>query len=130
MDKLTLYLAVSRFLFKGKTVGGDHTTDRYMLYFMIGMFVFVVVFYVCLNTKNKNSPKLTESVRAIRKIYTYKRSRRIAHSCIICFECANGKKLWIYMPPELRGRISEGDTGMLTHQGTQYIDFVHTGRQL
>lgn len=119
-----------------------------MFDFMATVFpvLFIIVFVIVIGTfiasgvrgvsqwsKNNNSPRLTVSAQVINKRTEVGHSRHHHHNnhvhsynytnYFVTFEVESGDRMELEVTGEESGLMIEGDTGMLTFQGTRFLGF-------
>ena len=97
--------------------------------------MFVLVFGVIIATmvrgigewnKNNHSPKLTVSVTVVAKRSDVDRGIETMHtftSYYVTFQVESGDRMEFEVSDMEYGMLAEGDRGMLTFQGTRYLNF-------
>lgn len=92
------------------------------------IFAITIIRNVRTGIKNNNSPKETLSVQVVSK-RTHNWSngtnmhRSARTSYYVTFELENGERKELHVNGRTYGEIVEGDVGMLTFQGTRYLNF-------
>lgn len=96
-----------------------------MFILVIGMFIFIFVQNITEWAKNNNSPRLSVHASVVTK-----RSHSHRHgdhgsttSYYVTFQVDSGDRMELHMSGREYGMLAEGDTGMLTFQGTRYLGF-------
>ena len=101
-----------------------------ILFILVFAFVFCMFIYILRdnlrrNRKNDNSPRLTSEASVVAK----RTCVRGDHSYTVyyaTFQFASGDRLELQVPHSQFGYLVEGDHGMLTFQGTRFLDFQRT----
>lgn len=107
--------------------------DLFQIMFFIMFALFAVVFIGMLVkgvgewNKNNHSPRLTVPVTVVAKRTNVSRGGGEHHhtstSYYVTFQVDSGDRLELHMSGAQYGLIVEGDRGMLTFQGTRFLDF-------
>lgn len=94
---------------------------------VIGMFLFIAVKGLGEWGKNNHSPRLTVSAVIVAKRTDVHRSggthHRTSTTYYITFQLENGERMEFRTAGSEYGLLVEGDTGLLTFQGTRYLGF-------
>lgn len=100
---------------------------------VIGTFIVTGVKGVSQWNRNNNSPRLTVSARVINKRTEVGHTRHRHHdnhthtynytNYYVTFEVESGDRMELSVSGEESGLMVEGDTGMLTFQGTWFLGF-------
>ena len=99
--------------------------------FIFVITVFVITFATIFKQWNKNnkSPRLTVNAKVVAKRNHISRRRSGKHgyttssSYYVTFEVESGDRMELHVPSLEYGLLIEGDTGLLTFQGTRYLSF-------
>lgn len=84
----------------------------------------LIGFSIYENLKNKKAPVLTTSATVLKKLVHRTRRNNLY---VVTFQTVEGEQLSMKVNCNVYEQLSEGDTGMLTHQGTWYKGFVPNG---
>lgn len=93
------------------------------------MFIITIVKSIRTGVKNSNSPKETLSVQVVSKrVHSWAHGGSNMHrsartSYYATFELENGDRKELPISGRTYGEIVEGDVGMLTFQGTRFLNF-------
>ena len=82
--------------------------------------------------KNNQSPKLTVSVTVVAKRSDVDRGIETMHtftSYYVTFQVESGDRMEFEVSDMEYGMLAEGDRGMLTFQGTRYLNFRREGAE-
>jgi len=93
---------------------------------VIGAFVIIIVRNISENIRNSKMDEITIAARIIAKrIHVWGgHGDSSAHtSYYVTFEDENGERIEFSVSSKFYSMHTEGDTGMLTHQGTRFIHF-------
>ena len=93
---------------------------------ILGVIIIMIISSVTRWSKNNASPRLNRPARIIgKRPHTWGGSGRTgAHtSYYATFEFEDGERLELPVGAQAYGMIAEGDYGILSYQGTRYIDF-------
>ena len=93
---------------------------------IIGIFIFVAVRGITTWAKNNNSPKIPAEARIVSKrsqISGGMGDAAASTSYYVTFEFSTGDRKELHIPYNEYGLLAEGDSGILTFQGTRYISF-------
>lgn len=99
---------------------------------IIGVFIFIVVKGISEWSANNNSPRLTVPAAVITKrtriSNNHHHSNEHMHttsttSYYVTFQFESGDRTEFSLNGSQYGMLAEGDTGMLTFQGTRYLGF-------
>lgn len=104
---------------------------------IIGVFIFIVVKGVSEWSSNNNSPKLTVPAKMVTKrIRTSNSHHSDDHmhttsttSYYVTFQFESNDRTEFSLSGSEYGMLAEGDTGMLTFQGTRYLEFERNEKQ-
>ncbi len=93
-----------------------------------GIFVVTIVKGIMQWSRNNASPRLTVPARVIGKRDEVHRRRHDSHlhyhtTYFITFEVESGDRMELQVQGTESGLIVEGDSGMLTFQGTRFLGF-------
>lgn len=103
--------------------------------------IFVLVFGIIIVTmvrgvgewnKNNQSPKLTVPVTVVAKRSDVHRGIETMHtftSYYVTFQVESGDRMEFEVSDMEYGMLAEGDRGMLTFQGTRYLNFRREGTE-
>ena len=103
--------------------------------------IFVLVFGIIIVTmvrgvgewnKNNQSPKLTVPVTVVAKRSDVHRGIETMHtftSYYVTFQVESGDRMEFEISDMEYGMLAEGDRGMLTFQGTRYLNFHREGTE-
>lgn len=94
--------------------------------FVIGVFLYIIISGIARWSRNNASPRLNRPARIVSKRpHTWGGSgNSSAHtSYYVTFEFEDGERLELPVRDQEYGMMAEGDYGILTHQGTRFIDF-------
>lgn len=100
--------------------------------FIIGVFIFIIVKSVTQWSSNNNSPRLTVSAVVIAKRTNTSRGAHHMNDHMhttttttyyVTFQFESGDRTEFTLSGSNYGILVEGDTGMLTFQGTRYLGF-------
>ncbi len=98
--------------------------------------LFFIIFFILFFTiiirnilewgKNNASPRLTVNAKVVTKRHHRNRSSNNMSSTryYVTFEVDSGDRTELKISGSEYGMLAEGDTGMLTLQGTRYISFI------
>lgn len=95
---------------------------------VIGVFVVTIVKSIRISSHNHASPRLTVPARVVGKRDEVHRYRHDAHmhyssTYYVTFEVESGDRMELEVEGKESGLIAEGDSGMLTFQGTRFLGF-------
>ncbi len=96
--------------------------------FSIIIMVFIVVLVKSLSeyVKNNNAPKLSEPAQLIvKRTHTWggRGEMGARTSYYATFETTTGERIEFPVSSQFAGLHAEGDTGILTHQGSRFLSF-------
>lgn len=98
-----------------------------MFVLVIGMFIVTAVKGIGEWNKNNNSPRLTVPAVVVTKRTNVHRSGGEHHhtstTYYVTFEVESGDRMELRMDGNEYGLLVEGDSGLLTFQGTRYLGF-------
>ncbi len=105
-----------------------------LFFIMFGLFLVVFVGVLLKGigqwSKNNHSPRLTVPVTVVAKRTNVSRHHHgtehhtsTSTSYYVTFEVESGDRLELHVPGSEYGLIVEGDTGLLTFQGTRFLKF-------
>lgn len=113
--------------------GFDFGFGMFQIIFFLMFFLFIAVFAAILIkgigewNKNNHSPKLTVPVTVVSKRTNISRGAGEHHhtstSYYVTFQVESGDRMELHMSGSQYGLIIEGDRGMLTFQGTRFLNF-------
>lgn len=105
----------------------------YIMFFLIfGMIIYTLIQNIAEWDKNNKSPKLTVDAKIVdkRSHTTHHHHNHNGHhhttrstSYYVTFEVQSGDRMELRVPRDEYGLLVEGDTGMLSFQGTRYLGF-------
>lgn len=105
----------------------------YLMFFLVmGMFIFVFVKNISEWVNNNNSPRLTVEAKIVdkRSHTSHHHHNHNGHmhtssstSYYVTFEVQSGDRMELKVPRSEFGLLVEGDVGMLSFQGTRYLEF-------
>lgn len=106
----------------------------FTLSFFAILLVFIVTAFTSISRwyKNNNSPKLSVPATVVAKRTRHHHSARAGRTYsratyyYATFEFDSGDRLELHIPSDEIGLIIEGDRGILTFQGTRFINFDRT----
>lgn len=123
-------------------LGGDPGFDvTFSIMQIMVPVMFVLVFGIIIVTmvrgvgewnKNNQSPKLTVPVTVIAKRSDVHRGIETMHtftSYYVTFQVESGDRMEFEISDMEYGMLAEGDRGMLTFQGTRYLNFRREGTE-
>lgn len=93
---------------------------------VIGFIIFTIVSGIGQWSKNNNSPRLTVPAHVVTKrAHTSGGSGDSSATTkyYVTFQVESGDRIEFHMKATEYGMLAEGDVGMLTFQGTRYIEF-------
>ncbi len=96
---------------------------------VIGIFIFVFVTMIRQWRKNNNSPRLSVTATLVAKrthmSHSHRSNMHTTHSTsyYATFQVESGDRMEFCIMPGEYGLLIEGDTGILTFQGTRYLGF-------
>ncbi|MFJ7933499.1 DUF2500 domain-containing protein [Sporosarcina sp. NPDC096371] len=99
---------------------------------VIGFFIFTIVKGIGQWNTNNNSPKLTVPAEVVTKrSETSGGSGESSASTwyYVTFQVESGDRMELPMKGSEYGMLAEGDVGMLTFQGTRYLEFKRVIRE-
>jgi len=76
--------------------------------------------------KDEKSPRLTVQAKVVSKRNHYRKHSNSMHSTssyYVTFEVESGDRMELRVPGSEFGYLVEGDTGLLTFQGTRFLEF-------
>jgi hypothetical protein len=94
--------------------------------FIMGVFLYIIISSITRWSSNNASPRLNRPARIVgKRPHTWGGSgRSSAHtSYYVTFEFEDRERLELPVRAQEYGMMAEGDYGILTHQGTRFIDF-------
>jgi len=95
-----------------------------MFLLVFGMFIFIFVKNIAEWSKNNNSPRLSVPAHVVAKrSHTSHHNNHHSHSYYATFQFESGDRLELHLSGSEFGLLAEGDSGILTFQGTRYIEF-------
>ena len=107
--------------------------ELFEIVFFIMFALFLVVFISIIVkgigewNKNNHSPRLTVPATVVAKRTNFRRSAGEHHhtstSYYVTFQVESGDRMELHMSGSQYGLIVEGDQGILTFQGTRFLDF-------
>lgn len=105
----------------------------YIMFFLVfGMIIYTLIQNIAEWDKNNKSPKLTVDAKIVdkRSHTTHHHHNHNGHhhttrstSYYVTFEVQSGDRMELRVPRDEYGLLVEGDTGMLSFQGTRYLGF-------
>lgn len=101
---------------------------------IIGLIIFAVVKGIAEWSSNNNSPKLTVPAKVVTKRTRTSNSHHAGDhmhsssstSYYVTFQFESGDRSELSLNGRQYGMLAEGDTGMLSFQGTRYLGFERT----
>lgn len=102
-----------------------------MFFLVFGMFIVTFIKGIGQWNKNNHSPKLTVPVTVVAKRTNFSRHTHAGEhhhsttstSYYVTFQVESGDRMELHVNGSQYGLIVEGDRGMLTFQGTRFLDF-------
>ncbi|MFS0576335.1 DUF2500 domain-containing protein [Sporosarcina sp. 179-K 3D1 HS] len=97
-----------------------------VFFLVISVFVFIIVTGISQWTKNNNSPKLTVPAEVITKRTKTSGGNGDSSASTwyyVTFQVESGDRMELGVRGNEFGMLAEGDVGMLTFQGTRYLEF-------
>lgn len=103
-----------------------------VFFLVIGMFIVTAVRGIAEWTANNNSPRLTVPAAIVSKRahtshhhHNHNGHHHTTHSTsyYVTFQVESGDRMELKMTGREYGMLAEGDTGMLSFQGTRYLGF-------
>lgn len=105
----------------------------YIMFFLVfSMIIYTLIQNIAEWDKNNKSPKLTVDAKIVdkRSHTTHHHHNHNGHhhttrstSYYVTFEVQSGDRMELRVPRDEYGLFVEGDTGMLSFQGTRYLNF-------
>lgn len=105
----------------------------YIMFFLVfGMIIYTLIQNIAEWDKNNKSPKLTVDAKIVdkRSHTTHHHHNHNGHhhttrstSYYVTFEVQSGDRMELRVPMDEYGLLVEGDAGMLSFQGTRYLNF-------
>ena len=109
-----------------------------MFLFIFGMIVFTIIKGISQWSRNNASPQLTvDAIVVTKRISTSHHMQDMGNGAMhnhtstayyATFQVESGDRMELPVPDNQYGLLIEGDTGLLTFQGTRFFDFERTGR--
>lgn len=95
---------------------------------VLGMFIFIFAKGISQWNKNNNSPRLSVEAKVVAKrghVSHHHHEHHTHHSTsyYVTFEVESGDRMELHVSGAEFGMLVEGDTGVLTFQGTRYLGF-------
>ncbi|MBQ8148099.1 MAG: DUF2500 domain-containing protein [Lachnospiraceae bacterium] len=89
-----------------------------------GVFIFLVVRIIKNAKKDDNSPKITVPATVVTKRSLVRHASDMGSTrYFVTFELENRERMELSVSGNESGMLVEGDYGMLTFQGTRFVDF-------
>ncbi len=105
-----------------------------MFVLVFGIFIVTIVRGIGEWNKNNNSPRLSVPASVVTKRTNVSRHRHsnghhhTSTTYYVTFEVESGDRMELHLSGAEYGLIAEGDTGILTFQGTRYLSFERRGQ--
>ena len=93
-----------------------------MFALVLGIFIYVISKNISRERKNNHSPRLTTEATVVTK-RTHVWGDHSHTNYYVTFELPSGDRMELKMTGREYGLLAEGDTGMLSFQGTRYLGF-------
>ena len=98
-----------------------------MFFLIVGVFIVMFVKGISQWNKNNHSPRLTVPVTVVSKRANVSHGAGDHHHTstdyYVTFQVESGDRMELHMSGTQYGLIVDGDRGMLTFQGTRFLDF-------
>ena len=105
----------------------------YIMFFLVfGMIIYTLIQNIAEWDRNNKSPQLSVDAKIVdkRSHTTHHHHNHNGHhhttrstSYYVTFEVQSGDRMELKVPRDEYGLLVEGDTGVLSFQGTRYLDF-------